>query len=126
MPRPVLVFDGDCSFCRMWIGYWQGLTGDRVEYAPYQTAAERFPEVPRTEFQKAVQYFQNGTRFSGAEAVFRLIGWPLPLWLYRNLPAFAAIAEWQYALVAAHRNAGYRVTRVLWGKRVERPSYVIA
>ncbi len=91
--RPVLVFDGDCSFCKIWVGYWQSLTGDRVEYVPYQTAADRFPDVPRADFQRAVQYFEGETHYSAAEAVFHLMEsagdalWRLPLWLYRNCQA---------------------------------------
>ena len=114
----------------MWVGYWNGLTGDRVEYAPWQTAGGGFPDVPRSDFQKAVQYFENGKRFSGAEAVFHLLasvpGWRWTLWLYQHLPGLAALTEWLYALVAGHRNAAYRVTRALWGRSVEKPSYSIA
>jgi predicted DCC family thiol-disulfide oxidoreductase YuxK len=33
-----MLFDGDCGFCRRWIGKWKELTGDRVRYAPYQLA----------------------------------------------------------------------------------------
>jgi lipase maturation factor 1 len=128
--RPVLVFDGQCSFCRIWVGYWQGLTGDRVEYVPYQTDAGRFPEVPVSEFQKAVQLFAGGSRYSAAEAVSRLIAsrpdgaWAL--WMYQNVPGVAAITEALYRFIAAHRNAGYQVTRALWGSRVEPASYTIA
>jgi lipase maturation factor 1 len=131
-PKRVLVFDGDCSFCKMWVGYWQSLTGDRVEYAPYQTAARRFPEVPQTDFQRAVQFFEGETRSSGADAVFHLMAslpgglWWLPLWLYLHVPGFAPVTELLYRLVAANRNAGYRITRVFWGKRVEPPTYNIA
>ena len=49
--------------------------------------------------------------------------WHLPLWLYLHLPGFAEITEWIYRFIAAHRNAGYRITRALWGKRVE-PSHL--
>ena len=114
----------------MWVDYWRGLTGDRVEYAPSQTAADRFPEVPRSDFQKAVQYFESGKRYQGAEAVIHLLasvpGWRWTLWPYRHIPGLAALAEWLYALIAGHRNAGYKVTRALWGKSVEKPSYIIA
>jgi hypothetical protein len=114
----------------MWVDYWNGLTGDRVEYAPWQTAAGRFPDVPRSDFQKAVQYFENGERYQGAEAVFHLLalvpGWRWTLWLYRHVPGLAPVTEWLYAFVASHRNAGYRVTRALWGKHVREPSYFIA
>lgn len=128
--RPVLVFDGDCSFCRIWIDYWKALTGDRVEYVPYQTAAPRFPEVPVSAFRKSVQLFEDGRRYSAAEAAFRLAamrpGVQWPLWIYRHVPGAAAVTEALYRFVAAHRNAGYRVTRALWGRQVEPPAYTIA
>jgi hypothetical protein len=114
----------------MWVDYWSCLTGDRVEYAPWQTAADRFPDVPRSDFQKAVQYFENGQRYSGAEAIIHLLapfpGWRWTLWPYRHIPGLAALVEWLYAFVAGHRNAGYKVTRALWGKSIEKPSYSIA
>jgi lipase maturation factor 1 len=128
--RPVLVFDGDCSLCRIWVGYSQSLTGDRVEYVPYQTAGGRFPDVPVSEFQKAVQFFEGGSRYSGAQAVSHLVssrpggGWAP--WMYQNVPGAGSIAEALYRFIAAHRNAGYMVTRALWGSRVEPPSYIIA
>src|ERR1700722_183690 len=67
--RPLLVFDGDCSFCKMWVGYWQSLTRDRVEYLPYQTVKDRFPEVPLSAFQSAVQFFEDGKRYMAGEPV---------------------------------------------------------
>jgi len=128
--RPVLVFDGDCSFCRIWIGYWKKLTGDKVEYVPYQTDAGRFPDTPVSEFQKAVQLFEGGARYSGAEVVFHLLafrpGNAWALWLYQIVPGVSAITEALYRFIAAHRNAGYRVTRALWGSQVEPPQYTIA
>ena len=33
---PVLVFDGECGFCRVWVEYWKRLTGERVEYVAFQ------------------------------------------------------------------------------------------
>ena len=36
LDRPLLVFDGECPFCRAWVDYWKRLTGDRIDYAPYQ------------------------------------------------------------------------------------------
>jgi len=128
--RPVLVFDGDCSFCRIWVGYWKELTADKVEYVPYQTDAGRFPDVPVSEFQKAVRLFDGSSRYSGAEAVFHLLAsrpataWAL--WLYQLVPGVALITEALYRFIAAHRNAAYRVTRALWGSQVAPPQYTIA
>jgi len=114
----------------MWIEYWQALTGDRVEYASYQTGARRFPEVPVDNFKKAVHFFKDGKVYSGAEAVYQL-GATIPgrewrLWIFYRVPGFAALAQLVYGFIAAHRNAGYWITRVLWGKRPQPPKYSVA
>ncbi len=131
MPKissPLLVYDGDCSFCRLWIERWKPLTGDRVEYAPFQEAASRFPEIPLEQFKAAVQLIEpSGDVSSGAEAVFRLLryspGKAWVHWLYRHLPGASAVSEAFYRWVAAHRSFLYRLTRLLWGQHFERPSY---
>ena len=43
--RPLLIFDGDCNFCRRWIDRWRAATGERVGYVEFQQAAEQFPEI---------------------------------------------------------------------------------
>ena len=126
--RPLLIFDGDCGFCGYWARYWQRLTGERVEYRPYQDVAARYPEIAVAEFQRAVQYIApDGHRASAAEASFLTLsharGQGLWLTLYRKLPGFAAVSEWVYAFVAAHRPAFYRVSLFLWGRRHEPPRH---
>ena len=124
--RPLLVWDGECSFCRAWIRRWQRATGDRVEYATYQEVADRFPEIPRARFREAVQLIEpDGTHTSGAEAVLRALGYaPGRGWLlrlYQSLPGFAAISEACYRFVAGHRPALDRLTRVIWGPHLVPP-----
>ncbi|HXP73119.1 MAG TPA: lipase maturation factor family protein [Stellaceae bacterium] len=126
--RPLLIFDGDCGFCGYWARYWQRLTGERVEYRPYQEVAARYPEIAVADFQRAVQYISpDGRRASAAEASFLTLsharGQGLWLALYRKLPGFAAISEWAYAFVAARRPAFYRVSLFLWGRRHEPPRH---
>ena len=125
--RPILVFDGDCTFCRTWINYWQALTGDRVEYLPYQSVIKRFPQIPAADFQKAVHFITPDKIYRGAEAVFQLNAL-LParaglLTLFHRIPFFAAAAEATYRQVATHRNAAYKITRALWGTSVEPSTY---
>ncbi len=117
MPR-ILLFDGDCSFCRLWVGYWQSLTGDSVDYVPYQTGAKRH-SVAVEDCKKAVQLIEGDNRYSGAEAVFQLTGGWCPR-VYALLPAFF---EFLYRFVASHRDLGYKVTRVLWGGHVKPSTY---
>ncbi len=127
-PRPMLIFDGDCAFCGYWARYWRKLTGERVEYRPYQEAVAQFPAISQAEFQRAVQYIApDGTRASAAEASFLTLsharGNGYWLVLYRHLPGFAAISEWAYAFVAAHRPAFFRASLLLWGAEHEPPRY---
>ena len=68
--KPLMVFDGECQFCRRWIARWRQATGDAVDYAPLQEAAAEFPEIPRGEFGREVKLIEpNGRVYGGAEAV---------------------------------------------------------
>ena len=106
-PKPLMVFDGDCNFCTLWIRRWQQMTGDRVDYLPAQDLriATRFPEIPREQFDTAVQLIEtDGSVYGGAQAVFLALAhgpkhqWPLRT--YQNSSAFADASEWAYRLVA--------------------------
>jgi predicted DCC family thiol-disulfide oxidoreductase YuxK len=126
---PLMVFDGDCGFCRRWIVRWRELTGDRVRYLPFQDPhiAAAFPELPREQFQQAVQLIEpDGSVVGGAEAVFRaLASVPGSRWLlgaYEHVPAVAPVTEWGYRLIARHRPAAAVVTSVLWGRELA-PTY---
>src|SRR5215469_16432706 len=88
-PRPVLIYDGDCTFCGYWARYWQKLTGERVAYRPYQEVAAQYPTIPQAEFQRAVQFITPaGQRASAAEASFLTLSYARGkswwLWLYRR------------------------------------------
>jgi lipase maturation factor 1 len=128
--RPLMVFDGDCRFCTLWIKRWQQITGDRVEYQPYQSvgAAARFPEILHTQFAAAVQLIEtDGCVHSGARATFGALArnpaWRWPLQTYERFPLFARIAEGGYGFVAQHRPLFSKLTRLGWGEHVERPSH---
>src|SRR6516164_6706394 len=127
-PRPLLVYDGDCTFCGYWARYWQALTGEAVDYRTFQDVGAQHPEVPPADFQRAVQYFApDGSRASAAEASFLTLGHArgqrLWLALYRRLPGFAPASELAYSFIAAHRSAFYRITLFLWGKTYAPPRY---
>ncbi|MBI2061286.1 MAG: lipase maturation factor family protein [Nitrospirae bacterium] len=126
--KPLLVYDGDCGFCRHWIARWRHFTQDHIEYAPYQQVAERFPNIPKCDFETSVRLIEpDGRTFGGAEAVFRALahspgkGWPLRA--YQGVPGVAAASEAVYAFVAAHRPFFSRLTRILWGRMEQPASY---
>ena len=117
--RPVLVWDEECGFCGRWVERIRYRVGDGLEYAPYQQAAERFPDVPRELFARAVHLIETDGRVrAGAEAIIRagehgrpgIVGW-----CYRRAPGFATLAELGYGLVARNRPLVTRVSRWLVG-----------
>jgi len=121
--RPVLIFDGDCSFCRAWVEYWKSIT-DGVLYVPYQEIGDRFPEISGQEFAAAVQLvLPSGETFSGAHAVFQLLalvpGKGALLWLYERVPGFAPVADAVYDWIARHRSFAYSLTKYVWGVPLE-------
>ena len=129
--RPLAIFDGDCGFCRLWIARWKERTGPKVDYAPSQEVAERFPEIPPEVFRKKfLLVLPDGETLGGAEAVAALSGreagsgpW---LALYRRVPGAAAVAEIAYRRIASHRPAATTATQFLWGRSVLRPTYFAA
>jgi predicted DCC family thiol-disulfide oxidoreductase YuxK len=126
--NPLVIFDGDCHFCRRWIERWRELTGGAVEYAPFQEAAERFPEIPREDFEQALHFIEkDGTVHRGAAAVFRSLGsvraGRVLIWGYDHVPGFAPITEAAYRVVARQRILASFFTRLFWGNDVRRPTY---
>lgn len=126
--RPLLIFDGDCGFCRYWVRYWERLTGPRVRYLAYQVVGERYPEIPEHEFARWIQWIgRDGRRASGAHAAFHVLA-EVPhkrhwLWLYRHIPGVAALAEWSYVLISRHRAAAAMGSRRLWGAELHPDDY---
>jgi len=130
--KPLLVYDGECHFCRLWVGRGQQITGDAVDYLPSQhpDIARRFPEIPPASYDRAVQLIDvNGRVHSGAEAIFRALaanphyGWPLLA--CQKVPALSKLTEGIYNFIAAHRPIFSRLTRWLWGRHVERPDHTV-
>ena len=129
--KPLLVYDGDCGFCKLWIARWREITAERVDYAPLQEAAARFPEVPRAEFERAVKLIEpDGRVWTSAEAVFRSLGagrrFAVGRWSYEHLPGFAPLTEAAYKFIAGHRDLAHTATSLLWGEDVRRPTYFAA
>lgn len=128
LDKPLLVYDGDCSFCRLWVDRWKSLASDRVDFAPFQEVAAQFSEIPSEDFRKSVQLLEPGKKVvTGAEAVFTVLHltdrsrWLL--WSYRRIPGFSSVSEFSYRYVANRRDTFYKLTRLLWGKNVQRPTY---
>ena len=127
-PKSLMIWDGECHFCKRWIERWREITAGAVDYVTYQEAAERYPEIPVEQFKRAVALIEpDGKIFFAAEAVYRSLRCRSSRkWLsrsYDRVPGFAAISELGYKFIAHHRKLGSTVTRLLWGTDVRPPTY---
>ena len=114
----MMLYDGDCRFCRRWIGRWRKITAGHVDYEPYQEALSAYPQVTEKQCKEAVQLVMpDGSVISGAQAVFKA----LPLGgrcsflslLYDKLPLFGRLSELFYRFVVHHRVFFSKLSRVI-------------
>lgn len=130
--RPVLIYDGNCGFCRKWIARWKQTTGDAVDYMPSETAAALHPDIPAMEFDRSVQLvLPDGTRRSGAAAVLEITAPHHPLArlalaAHKHFKPFRTASEVAYAFVASHRGLFSLATTCLWGRSAERPTFSLS
>src|SRR5437016_5976287 len=125
-PKPLMIWDGECHFCRLWIERWRELTRGEVDYTTFQESAARFPEIPRQQFERAVVYIDTaGNVFTAAEAVYRSLQsrrkWLA--WGYDHVPGFKGVSEFGYKFIARHRKFSSVLTRLFWGEDVRPPTY---
>jgi predicted DCC family thiol-disulfide oxidoreductase YuxK len=126
--KPILVYDGRCDFCLLWIERWKRMTGDTVEYAPSSEAAPAHPSIPAETFRSSVVLVNpDGTHLTGALAAITALRGTATgkrlLALYNRLPGFGPAAEGLYRTVANHRDEMYLLTRALWGRTVVPPGF---
>src|SRR5437667_60125 len=127
-PKPLMIWDGECHFCKMWIERWREITAGKVDYATYQQAADQFPEIPLDQFKHAMAFIEpDGKTSFAAEAVYRSLQYRSSRkwleWSYDHVPGFAAISESAYKFIARHCSLGSSVTHMLWGKDAQPPTY---
>ena len=107
--RPVLIYDGECGFCRLWVRRLRQLVHNAPRCEPFQTAPLEQLGVSREECTLAVQYVDRRGRVSGgSDAVARLfIGagslWFVPGWLLL-VPGVRQVAQVSYRWVARNRH----------------------
>jgi len=110
-PKPLLIYDGECNFCKYWAARWRKSAEGRVDFTPLQDRQLeiQFPEVPQSELERAIHFIDDdGAVYLGAEAVFRSRAKSpksqLLLRLYQRSRVFAKISELVYHFVSQHRS----------------------
>ena len=126
----VLLYDGECGICQEWVDYWQQLTGDKVNYRPYQEATDDYPEFAVEDIEAAIHLIESdGSVCNGARATYSLYQDIHPqsilLLFYRFLPGFGLFSELCYRFFSTHRGVLAFFTHLFWGKDFEPPRYQI-
>jgi hypothetical protein len=129
MAAPKLIFDGDCGFCRYTVDYARDLTGQKVEYRPYQEVLPDYPDLSEADFQASIWLMGgDGRRQKGADAAYTALeigGRPGLAWAYHRIPGFARVSEWAYRFVSRRRPIFHRISRWSFGREL-RPARFIA
>ena len=92
--RSTLIYDGECSFCIRYVEWLKRITKGQVEFLPFQSSRERFPQILIKDCERSIHWIDlKGNVFEGAGAIFRVLacvpGKTWPLWIYENVPGFA-------------------------------------
>ena len=108
--RPVIVYDGQCAFCRGQMARvrrrdTQGRFDDAARETPGLT--ERFPSLAQGDFNKGMRLIMpDGQVHVGSDAVYHIARqlpvWRRLAWLYR-VPVLHGLARLAYGWVAANR-----------------------
>jgi len=127
-PRPILVWDGDCNFCRLCAERFDSHREKKVDLIPYQSLHQKWPQAPAEDYGSAVYLFTPaGKSYRAAAAIYRFYaeypwrGWAN--WAYKRFRWFALLSEWGYRFVANNRKTFGRLVRVFWGKSFVLPTY---
>jgi len=127
-PRPILVWDGDCNFCRLCAERFDSHREKKVDLIPYQSLHQKWPQAPAEDYGSAVYLFTPaGKSYRAAAAIYRFYaeypwrGWAN--WAYKRFRWFALLSEWGYRFVANNRKTFGRLVSVFWGKSFVLPTY---
>ena len=130
-PRPILVWDGECNFCRLCAERFDSHIENKVDLIPYQSLHQKWPQAPAEDYASAVFLLTpEGKSYRAAAAIYRFYaeypwrGWAF--WAYKRFRWFAVLSEWGYRFVANNRNSFGRLVRVFWGKSFVLPTYRIS
>ena len=122
---PVALWDGECGFCRRWIGRWRERTAGRVQFYAYQTVSPQFlaaHDIAVEDLAAAMHFVdEDGAVYRGAAAVFAALRrsnerrYAALDAAYRRVPGFSFVADAVYRFIARHRAAAGRVSKLLMG-----------
>jgi predicted DCC family thiol-disulfide oxidoreductase YuxK len=104
----ILLYDGQCGFCKKWVAYVQTRIQKGIQFFSYQDKGHEYPHLKEDDFQKKVHLIDDDTVWVGAAAVYKVVSfskwWGWLWWMYCRIPGFNCVSEWGYSWVASHRS----------------------
>ena len=123
---PLLIWDGECKFCKWWKTRWELKTKNDLNFKTYQEVASQFPDIPVNEFKKASRLIEtDGSIYSGPDSAYRSLyiagnkKWHH--WYSKN-NWFQKLSDFGYNHIAKYRSFYYKATIILFGKNPEKPT----
>ena len=119
--KPMMVWDGECGFCKYWVTNWKSKTGGRIDYRTFQEVSEQFKDIPLKEFKKASRLIElDGSVYSGPDSAFRTFEYfenPSPSFhhWYSNYKFFNFICDHAYNFIAKNRSFIFSLTKIFFG-----------
>ena len=127
--HPVMVWDGECQFCKLCTDRFNSLANDDIEFIPFQDLPNKYPNAPDLDYKKSVVFFINNQTYTGAAAVFSFyntIGKKWPLRLYDRFKIFSKISEMFYRFIANKRRLFRLIVNAFWGSNFLPDTYKIS
>ena len=107
--RDVVLFDGDCQFCRYQVQKLFRLSGDRLSFLSLHdtSVADRYPDLTHDALLQAMHVLDRRGRCHVGAAAVRYLSSRLPmLWAFAPvlyLPGSLPVWSWLYRQVAKRR-----------------------
>ncbi len=116
----ILIWDGDCGFCKFWKTRWEKQTEGIIQFKTYQNYAENFKDIPKKEFKKASRLIEkDGKIYSGPDSAYRSL-WHADNkkwhYLYTKNKLFRYLSDHTYNHIAKNRSFYYKFTKFLFGE----------
>ncbi|WP_432411545.1 thiol-disulfide oxidoreductase DCC family protein [Rasiella sp. SM2506] len=118
--KPILVWDGECGFCKYWVTRWKRISENKIHFKTYQEVALQFPDIPIKEFKKASRLITpEGTVHSGPDSAYMSYyianpKSPCHYW-YVTYTWFTKLSDHGYNFIAKHRRIFFKITKVMLG-----------
>ena len=124
--KPMMVYDGNCGFCKYWVVKWMKITKLSVDYRSFQEVAERYKDIPTEYFRSAVRYIDvDGKIISGPDAAYVAYYTQnkvtfLHQWYVKG-KWFMKLSDSAYQWIADHRSFMSKMSVILFGKDPNQP-----